>query len=102
MERFTHEIKNPLQAMSLRIDLCKDEKNINKIHEHIKIISKNKDYLFFFLMDIKDSLLLKNGKFIIRPNIFKAKDLINDIKDLYELSLKEKNLELKIEVCSVL
>ncbi|KAL4448710.1 hypothetical protein ABPG74_012799 [Tetrahymena malaccensis] len=89
----THNLKTPLNSMILLINklLKKEKKN-----KELKIISQSSNMLLSMIMDILDYQCIKRKTFKLQIEAFDILDVINEIKQLFQISADIKGLEINI------
>ncbi|EAS02763.2 response regulator receiver domain protein (macronuclear) [Tetrahymena thermophila SB210] len=89
----THNLKTPLNSMILLINkLLKKEKR----NKELKIISQSSNMLLSMIMDILDYQCIKRKTFKLQIEAFDILDVINEIKQLYQITADIKGLEINI------
>ena len=84
--------------MNGRIELAQKENDLGKIKEHIRVLDINLKYHYNFLQNVKDSMLLKNNKFLVVPDHFEIFKIKNFIEDLFKIEFQLRNLKLIINI----
>ena len=60
----SHELRTPLNQIKGMVDLSKNEKDIPKIHEYLKIADRASNMLLHKIDDILDFYEIEAGKFV--------------------------------------
>mmetsp|Transcript_16234 Transcript_16234/g.14169 ORF Transcript_16234/g.14169 Transcript_16234/m.14169 type:complete len:226 (-) Transcript_16234:535-1212(-) len=89
----SHEFRTPLNAMSLSLLLMKsqNQEEFNKFH---RICSSSTTILKGLVEDILDHSKIETGIFEIQEEVFKFKELFDEIYEIFELQTKSKDLKL--------
>lgn len=100
----SHELRNPLQSITLAGYLIKSEfkdvaieKN-NKISKHINIINKSCSDMKKIINDILDLSRIDAHEFIIELEICRIKDIIDNIYSEYVVGAESKGLKLETNI----
>lgn len=95
----SHEIRTPLNAINgfaqiLRRDATLSEKQA----DYVKTILRSGEHLMGLINDILDISKIEAGRLTISEYDFSFQDLINDLKMMFAISAKEKNLYFEFDV----
>lgn len=97
LANMSHEIRTPMNAMlgyaQLLTDSIKDPKHIS----YLKSIINSGNILISLINDVLDISKFESGALELRFEPFKISSLVDDIKNIFQLPLKEKKLKLIIE-----
>jgi two-component system, chemotaxis family, CheB/CheR fusion protein len=98
LSNMSHEIRTPMNAIvGFTNVILKTELN-EKQKQYIEAIRVSGDALIVLINDILDIAKVDSGKMIFEQIPFNLSELITTILSLFEIKIKEKNLQL-IEVC---
>lgn len=93
-----HEIKNPLNAINLLIDLIRKKfkpvADEEKLHKHLNTVSSE----IHRLSDIVEQYLRFSRPTTLNLSAVHVPDLLNEIADLHVPELASQNIQLKIDV----
>ena len=100
LANMSHEIRTPMTAILGYIDLLKENENVKftEAMEQIEIIEKNGDHLLTILNDILDLSKIEAGKLELEFAPFCLHELTENIKNLLNAKVKEKNLKFKVDI----
>lgn len=94
---FSHEIKNPLNAMIGFLELLKDSERDFIQREYFDIVMENSKYILELINDTIDFASLDNGEFDIIEREFSYKDIQSTIEVFYAKSLS-KNIDFSVYI----
>lgn len=94
----SHEIRTPLNAIIGFSQLLKTSDITSKQNSYLKSIISGGDTLLRIVNDILDLSKIESGKLQIEKQSLNIKDIAKDIKVTFEPKVKEKNLELILNI----
>lgn len=109
----THELRSPLGAIESYlnfmieedIELGLDKKdfdyegiNIKERHEYLARMRNNTQRLRVFINNILDIAKIENGGFVLNKEMAKLSEIIEDVRNLFLIKAKEKNLLIETEI----
>ncbi len=97
-ELFLHDIKNYLQLnLNIANFLYSNEKIPDEMKEYIKLLEQSGYEMQMHITSFLITEKLHNNTYIVYPEKINLVELINERINLFNLKLKEKNLDLNIE-----
>jgi PAS domain S-box-containing protein len=95
----SHEIRTPLNAINGFAQILRRDSSLSeKQSEYVKTILRNGEHLIGLINDILDISKIEAGRLTISEYDFSFQDLINDLKMMFAISAKEKNLYFEFDV----
>lgn len=94
-----HELRSPINSIIFFSD--KNMQAVDKscrMHENLKIINNNSQYLLNIVNDILDYSRIKSGNFKIINQEFNPSKLIRDTIKLFEFQAEKKNLTISVMI----
>jgi len=90
----SHDIKTPLTMIQAYAEMIKDisGEDKEKRNEHLDVILKETDYLNRLVSDMQEYSKMQAGYITLNKNNFDLKETIDDVLDLLDHLIKEKNL----------
>jgi len=90
----SHDIKTPLTMIQAYAEMIKDISGDDpeKRNEHLDVILKETDYLNRLVSDMQEYSKMQAGYITLNKNNFDLKETIEDVLDLLDHLIKEKNL----------
>ncbi|MFA9390389.1 MAG: PAS domain S-box protein [Prolixibacteraceae bacterium] len=98
LQNMSHEIRTPMNSIMGFASLLPEEEDKNSINNYSEIIYNNAEQLVHVIDDIIMYSQLQNKQFTFMPKEFEANNLINDIKQSFNLPEYQKGVELKTEI----
>ncbi len=93
-----HEIKTPLTNVKGFSETMLDEVE-NSVHKHyLEIIISNTDRLINIINDLTTIAQLEQGNISLELTYVNLQEVVYDIVSIFENKIKQKNLELKLEI----
>mmetsp|Transcript_2413 Transcript_2413/g.2085 ORF Transcript_2413/g.2085 Transcript_2413/m.2085 type:complete len:240 (+) Transcript_2413:724-1443(+) len=97
----SHEFRTPINAMHLSLLMLKDS-TTKKNQKFVRIASSSCTLLSSLVEDILDHAKLEVGMFEIHKEQFYPIELLDEIKEIFELQLSSMNIKLEFELEDVL
>lgn len=94
----THELRTPLNAIIGVSDLMAEEEVADSQREHISILRSSSRQLLALINDILDLSKVRSGVLELESIPFDLHKEIRDIRELFKLKAKEKNLFLRFYI----
>ena len=98
LSNMSHEIRTPLNAIIGFITLLKEEEENKEKLAYINTIENSSLSLVHIINDILDFSKIENSKLDIVPIAFNPHKEFQDLIDLFQISAKEKEINLKIKI----
>jgi len=99
LANMSHELRTPLNSIILLSKLLEENKKENCTQDDVKkaktIHNAGKE-LLAIINDILDLAKVESGKMEIKKELFSSSELLNEMKNLFEESVKDKLLEFKV------
>jgi len=93
----SHEIRTPFNAVLGLLDVLGETK-LNKDQRHlVKTAEKSSLSLLRIINDVLDYARISSGKYTMIDTVFPANGVFEDVKQLFEVKAREKDLELNTE-----
>ena len=99
LANMSHELRTPLNAIILLSQLLEKNRNDNLNLDDIKkakTIFNSGNELLRLINDILDLSKVESGNMLVHVDQFNSSEFLQSISDLFEESVKEKNLELLV------
>jgi signal transduction histidine kinase len=97
MASISHEIRTPLNAVIGYADILQNMVSNPKEKKYLEAIHSSGKSLLNLINDILDLSKLETGKFSIQQTEMNLVKLMHDVKNIFMLKAKEKNIDLQIE-----
>jgi len=98
LANMSHEIRTPLNAILGFSDLLSSMTNDSQQKNYIDAIHTSGKNLLTIVNDILDFSKMESGKFELNNETLNVKELINEMKKVFEVSLQEKDLKMTIDI----
>lgn len=98
MASISHEIRTPLNAVLGYADILQSMVNDPKERQYLEAIQSSGKSLLNLMNDILDLSKLETGKFSIHKTEMSLYGLLEDVKNIFSLKAKEKNIDLQVEI----
>ncbi len=96
LANMSHELKTPLNSINVISSVMMKNRRGTLEEEHIKnlsIINKCGKDLLYLINDILDLSKLEAGELVLNYDSIDFNEMMSEIKDMFELQIKQKNLE---------
>ena len=100
LANMSHELRTPLNAIIVLSNMLENNKFNNLDKEEIKkasIIHKSGNELLLLINDVLDLSKIEAGKMILDKEFFTSKDLLEELSNLFNAQIEEKNLSFIVE-----
>lgn len=101
LANMSHEIRTPLNGIMGFSEILTQSTKDPELQEYTKAICDSGKSLLHLINDILDLSKIESGKFELQPQPAYPKEILNEIKTLFNLSCKEKKLALEVEALHV-
>ena len=98
LAQISHEIRTPINAILGMNEIVIRESKEESIRRHARDIKSSTNALLSLINDILDSTKIESGKMEISPDNYEMANVFNDIKNMTEFRIKDKNLELIFDI----
>ncbi|CAI2383067.1 unnamed protein product [Moneuplotes crassus] len=98
LSNVAHEFRNPLSAVSGNLDLIELVSTEQKVKEFARRAKISSKMINFYVDDILDLSRIERGGFNLNPEDFKVKELINDVKELYEGETEKRFIQMTFKM----
>lgn len=98
LANISHEIRTPMNAICGMTELAAREDNSPIVNEYISGIQSSGKVLLSIVNDILDYAKLESGKFEIVPVNYSLKFLLDDITNMMQIRLSDKQVTLKYTI----
>ena len=92
----SHEFRTPLNAMNMSLVLLKDSEETSS-NKFVKIAHSSWNILSGLVEDILDHAKIEAGMFEIQQTIFKPEELLEEVREIFELQMQKKHIAFNIE-----
>jgi len=97
----SHELRTPLTSIKGYASILLTGKLGSlpvEAKERIEKINRHSDELIYFINDLLDISRIESGRITLKQEVVDLKELVNKVVDLLSAQLKDKQLELKIDI----
>lgn len=95
LAKISHELRSPLNAILGFSELMSHSNDLSSEHqETLKIIIRNGEYLLTLINQILDLSKIEAGRATLNENEFDLHQLLDDLKNMFQLTADDKGLEL--------
>lgn len=100
----SHDLKTPLTMIEAYAEMVRDLSGDDQVkrYEHLNVILNEAKYLDKLVDDISELSKMQAGIAELNKENFDLKEIVLDISHAYEVLLKQRDLDLKLEVVSVI
>jgi PAS domain S-box-containing protein len=98
LSNMSHELRTPLNAILGFTQLMSHDRTLtNEYQQYLAIINRSGERLLGLINDILDLSKIESGQMLISQSDFDLKNLLNSIKDIFQVQAKSKAIELTID-----
>lgn len=99
LANMSHELRTPLNAVLGYVQLLENDRNLTAAQrERLGVIGRSGEHLLAIINDILDISKIEAGRLERHDSVFDLHALIFELKDLFELKCRKKNLALYADV----
>lgn len=102
LSNISHDIRTPMNAIigytNLAIDYFNDQ---NKLQDYLEKIKISSDHLLSLINDVLDMSRIESGQMKLKEEPFSLLQIIDELKNIFISTVKEKDLSIKIELIDV-
>lgn len=102
LSSISHDIRTPMNAIigytNLAIDYFNDQ---NKLQDYLEKIKISSDHLLSLINDVLDMSRIESGQMKLKEEPFSLLQIIDELKNIFISTVKEKDLSIKIELIDV-
>lgn len=100
----SHQLRTPLSAIKWYLEMLKDQNSENKNDEPeiINNIEQSNERMITLVNSLLNISRIESGRMEIKPQITKLDELVNDVKEEFEIMAKEKNIKIDLQLDSKL
>ena len=102
LSSISHDIRTPMNAIigytNLAIDYFNDQ---NKLQDYLEKIKISSDHLLSLINDVLDMSRIESGQMKLKEEPFSLLQIIDELKNIFVSTVKEKDLSIKIELIDV-
>ncbi|CAD8201519.1 unnamed protein product [Paramecium pentaurelia] len=102
LKSFSHELRTPLNSCQYMLNLIKEVSKDELIQQYLNTAQSSIKLLIYQINDILDFAAMQSKTFSYHTTTFSIKDLIQEIKELYDQQVSYKNIKLEIEYDQIL
>lgn len=98
LANISHEIRTPMNAILGFTELLMGEVQEPRQREYLRLVNASGNTLLELINDLLDLSKIEAGKFTIQLSPFDLRDLIQEIQNIFLLRVREKKLQLLVEI----
>ncbi|MDD3411405.1 MAG: PAS domain-containing protein, partial [Eubacteriales bacterium] len=95
--RMSHDMRTPMNGILGLATLCESEADLDELRRSMGNIRQSGQYLLSLINDTLDFQRIESGRMELEPQVVNARALMADIRDMVELTLREKRLHVSID-----
>ena len=97
-----HEFRNPLNAIKGNLNLIKMMNENQRIQKFIKVANNSCSLMHNYVEDILDLGRMERKAFELNSTEFWLSEVIDEVSGIFELELKNKNIQLIVDISNKL
>lgn len=102
LSSISHDIRTPMNAIIGYTNLAKDYFNDqNKLQDYLEKIKISSDHLLSLINDVLDMSRIESGQMKLKEEPFSLLQVIDELKNIFISTVKEKDLSIRIELIDV-
>ncbi|MBN1598206.1 MAG: PAS domain S-box protein [Bacteroidales bacterium] len=98
LANMSHEIRTPINAVIGFSELLSQELHDERLESYLTSIKSSSKTLFSLIEDVLDLSKIEAGEVTIRSEFVSINSVLEEIKNIFWLKMKQKKLEFRIEV----
>ncbi len=98
LANMSHEIRTPMNGIMGMAELALMCDLDPKPREYLSLVMKSSKSLLVIINDVLDYSKIEAGKIVIESTSFRIKDVINEVIRLFDISAKQKGIELRVSI----
>ncbi len=98
ISKISHEMRTPMNAILGMSNLMLNTQMTEEQEEYIKSMHQSSEILLGIVNDILEISTLKNGKIIFNDNTFSLQDVLDNLVNVMQYKIQEKNLSFELDI----
>ena len=103
LSNMSHDIRTPMNAIIGYVDLSKDEDiTLDRMKDYMDKIDRSSRHLLALINDILEMSRIESGKLELEESDIDIVSVMDEIRDMFEVRMKEKGIEYTVDTDGVL